>query len=30
MKKIMNAAERFVDEMLEGIMAAHPDVRCSY
>lgn len=25
MKKIMNAAEHFVDEMLEGILAAHPD-----
>lgn len=25
MKKIMNAADKFVDEMLEGIIAAHPD-----
>ena len=25
MKKIMNTAEKFVDEMLEGIIAAHPD-----
>ncbi len=25
MKKIMNAADKFVDETLEGIVAAHPD-----
>ncbi len=25
MKKIMNAPEQFVDEMLEGIVLAHPD-----
>ncbi|MBC8536101.1 dihydroxyacetone kinase subunit DhaK [Feifania hominis] len=26
MKKMMNAPENFVDEMLEGILAAHPDM----
>jgi dihydroxyacetone kinase len=25
MRKLINAPERFVDEMLEGIYAAHPD-----
>src|SRR5512138_394752 len=25
MKKIINAPEKFVDEMLEGLLAAHPD-----
>ena len=25
MKKIINAPERFIPEMLEGIYAAHPD-----
>lgn len=36
MKKIMNKAENFVDDMIEGILAAHPgelttvagDLRC--
>jgi len=25
MKKFLNKPERFVDEMIEGILAAHPD-----
>ena len=30
MKKIINAPENYVDEMLEGIYAAHPDkVKCA-
>jgi len=29
MKKIMNAPEAYVDEMLEGIYAAHPEVTCA-